>query len=230
MDVQPTRGGLRLSQHGVVISEIRLKPGPTHSIFDVLAALVAVAGPAGRVGILGFAGGGMMAPLRRLGFSGLVEAVDLDWVSHELFARHCCGWAGPVNWHHGDAVDWLRSQQRDFSVLVEDLSVPLAGDVFKPEVSWDVLPQLMAERLSLGGVAILNQIPRKNGDWPLTWAGFGRQLGPVLTVRLDDFENRILVTGQSIGTARGLGARLREALRVLGSRQADRLQVRTGLG
>jgi hypothetical protein len=50
-----TKHGLRLSQHGVVISELRTTPGPTHSVVDVLAALIAVLAPAGRIGVLGFA-------------------------------------------------------------------------------------------------------------------------------------------------------------------------------
>ena len=61
MDITATRHGLRLSQHGVVISEMRTAAGPTHSVFDVLAALVPLLAPRGRVGVLGFAGGGMMA-------------------------------------------------------------------------------------------------------------------------------------------------------------------------
>ena len=208
---------------------MRLQPGPTHSVFDVLAALVALARPAGRVGILGFAGGGMMAPLRRLGCSAAVEAVDLDRGSYELFARHCSAWAGPVEWHHGDAVEWLRFQEGRFDVLVEDLSVPHAGDVFKPQISWDVLPKLMGERMSSGGVAILNQIPLASGGWPRSWPGLGKEVGPVVTVRLEDFENRIVVVGQSMGTARALGVRIRACLRELGSRQANRVRVCTGI-
>ena len=230
MDFQRTRGGLRLSQHGVVVSEIRLRPGPTHSVFDILAALVSVARPIGRVGILGFAGGGMMAPLRRLGFLGPVVAVDLDCESHGLFVEHCGLWAGLVEFHHGDAVEWLRSQRSEFGVLVEDLSIPSAGDVFKPEVSWKVLPRLMGDRLVPGGVAILNQLPCGDGTWPQTWEGLELRVGPVLTVRLDDFENRIVVAGSALGSARALGAQLREALRRLGSKQADRFQIRSGIG
>jgi hypothetical protein len=230
MDLQRTRGGIRLSQHGVVISEMRLRPGPTHSVFDILASLVALLSSPGRVGVLGFAGGGMMAPLRQAGFSGPVDAVDLDSTSYGLFARHCGDWAGEVNWHQGDAVEWLRAQERTFSILIEDLSVPRAGDVFKPRVSWEVLPELMSQRLVPGGVAILNQIPDEDGSWPQTWPGLSREMGPVFTLGLDDFENRIVVAGGNIGTARSLAARLRAALRRMGSRQAGRLQVRTGLG
>ncbi len=76
--VKPTKIGLRLSQHGVVLSEMRTSPGPTHSVFDVLAAALAVLAPNQRIGVLGFAGGGMLAPLRGLGVTGPVEAVALE--------------------------------------------------------------------------------------------------------------------------------------------------------
>ena len=89
MDISSTRHGLRLSQHGVVISELRATPGPTHSVFDVLAALVAVLKPAGRVGVLGFAGGSMMAPLRCLGVESEIHSVDLERTGYDLFRRHC---------------------------------------------------------------------------------------------------------------------------------------------
>ena len=76
--ITPTKHGLRLSQHGVVISELRTSAGPTHSVFDVLAAAIAVLAPTGRIGVLGFAGGGMIAPLRGLGVASVIDSVDLD--------------------------------------------------------------------------------------------------------------------------------------------------------
>ena len=54
MDITHTEHGLRLSQHGVVISELRTSSGPTHSVADVLAGLISVLRPEGRVGVLGF--------------------------------------------------------------------------------------------------------------------------------------------------------------------------------
>ncbi|NIP94518.1 MAG: hypothetical protein GWO24_14175, partial [Akkermansiaceae bacterium] len=65
--------GACLEQHGCVLSEILEEPGSTHSVFDVLAAAVAVFSPGRRVAVLGFAGGGMMAPLRKLGGDHEVE-------------------------------------------------------------------------------------------------------------------------------------------------------------
>src|SRR6187402_1025733 len=107
MDIASTKHGLRLSQHGVVISELRTSPGPTHSVFDVLAALIAILAPVGRIGVLGFAGGGMMAPLRGLGVESTIDSVDLDRAGYDLFRRHCPAWAEQVNWREADAVAWL---------------------------------------------------------------------------------------------------------------------------
>ncbi len=228
-DFVRTRGGLRLSQHGVVISELRSRPGATHSVWDVLAALIAIFEPAGRVGVLGFSGGGMMAPLRRLGFAGAVDAVDLDRTSHGLFQEHCGSWAGTVRWTHGDAVAWLRAQPRGFAMLVEDLSVPVDGDVIKPAVCWERLPALIRSKLKPGGVAVFNLLPRADNTWPPDLARLASLFGSTLAVEFEGFENRVLVAGDAIPSARVLGAHLRNALRRLRSRQAGRVRVRSRL-
>ena len=165
MTVTPTKHGLRLSQHGVVISELRTTPGPTHSVADVLAALIAVFAPAGRIGILGFAGGGIMAPLHALGVETTIDSVDLDPVGYHLFLKHCPEWIARVNWQQGDAVAWLRQQPAAFGLLVDDLSVPCEGDVIKPSISWDELPPLIGQRLRPGGVGVFNLLPPSNSKW-----------------------------------------------------------------
>ena len=223
--ITATRNGLRLSQHGVVISELRTSAGPTHSVFDVLAALIATLAPEGRIGVLGFAGGGMMAPLNALQFTSTVHSVDLDRQGYDLFRKHCPEWSRRVVWKQADAVEWLRAQPRDFSFLLEDLSIPHEGDVFKPAVCWDVLPGLIGKRLRRGGIAVFNLLKPEHGRWnpELT-----RVLTPFATARaidLEEFENRILVVGTSLPSARELGSRLRGALHDIGSRQADRIRV-----
>lgn len=227
MKITPTRHGLRLSQHGVVISELRTSPGPTHSVFDVLAALIAVLKPVSRIGVLGFAGGGMLAPLRALGVESAIDSVDLDRTGYHLFRRHCPTWASGVNWQQADAVAWLRQQAPDFGLLLDDLSVPFEGDVFKPEVSWTVLPQLIRRRLRPGGFGIFNLMPSPHGHWNRELAQLSAGFGTARLVELDEFENRILVAGETLPTARTLGAALRDALGKLRSRQSGRLQVRT---
>jgi hypothetical protein len=229
MEIRATCGGIRLSQHGVVISEVRLKPGPTHSVFDVLAGLISILRPQVRVGILGFAAGGMLAPLRSLGCDVRVEAVDLDSASYDVFQKHCSEWAGDVCWEQADAVTWLSRRRRRYSVLIDDLSVPTDGDVFKPDVSWDVIPLLMRRRLGASGVAIYNCLPGPDGRIPSVFAERLALFGPVLVILLDDFENKVVVAGPGTPSARWVGKELRAALRRIGSLQSDRLQVRSGI-
>jgi len=227
MQITTTKRGLRLTQHGVVISELRTSPGPTHSVFDVLAALIATLEPKGRIGVLGFAGGGMMAPLRALGVEHVIDSVDLDRTGYDLFRRHCPTWVRSVNWQQGDAVSWLRRQPPEFGLLLDDLSVPRARDVIKPDVSWSVLPDLIRQRLRRGGIGIFNLMLSPGGTWkrdlPRVTSGFGT----ARIIELQEFENRILVAGTTLSTARRLGDSLRSALERLRSRQAGRIQVRT---
>ncbi len=226
MNITPTKHGLRLSQHGVVISELRATPGPTHSVFDVLAALVAVLRPAGRTGVLGFAGGGMMAPLRSLGVASPIYSVDLDRAGYDLFRRHCHKWAGRVSWRQADAVAWLRQQPPDFGLLLEDLSVPEDGDVVKPSVSWSVLPGLIRHRLRPEGIAVFNLLPPRV-QWKSELERMASWFGMARLISLDEFENRILVAGDDLPSARALGRMLRQALHRLRSRQAGRIHLRS---
>ena len=210
----------------MVISELRTAPGPTHSVFDLLAAVIAVLAPPGRIGVLGFAGGGMMAPLRGLGVTSAIDSVDLDRVGYDLFAQHCPQWTGGVKWEQADAVAWLRQQPAEFGLLMDDLSVPQDGDVFKPAISWKVLPELIRQRLRPGGFGVFNLLPAPGGTWN---SDLPRIVGLFATARiitLNEFENRILIAGDVLPPARELGSLIRQALRRLRSRQAGRIQMR----
>ncbi len=224
--ITATKHGLRLSQHGVVISDLRTSPGPTQSVFDVLAATIAVLVLRGRTGVLGFAGGGMMAPLRGLGVTGAIDSVDLDRAGYDLFRQHCPEWAAGVNWQQADAIAWLRAQPRSFGLLLDDLSVPHDGDVFKPAICWNVLPKLMRSRLRPGGFGVFNLLPAPGRNWKSDLAGIVELFPTARVIHLEDFENRIVIAGATLPTARELGLQLRQTLHRLRSRQAGRIQVR----
>lgn len=226
MKVTTTRNGLRLSQHGVVISELRTSEGPTHSVFDVLAALIAVLKPEGCASVLGFAGGGMMAPLRGLGVKSDLHSVDLDPQGHELFRRHCPQWSPGVRWTQADAMVWLGEQPPKFDLLMDDLSVSDGEDVVKPDISWKVLPKLMRRRLKPGGVAVFNLLSPPGGAWNRALPPLIGSFAQAHVITLDEFENHILVAGNTLPTARELGSSVRRALRQLRSRQAGRLHIR----
>jgi hypothetical protein len=227
VQVTRTKHGLRLSQHGAVISEMRTAPGPTHSVFDVLAALLVLLRPGGRIGVLGFAGGGMVAPLQGLGMTTPFAAVDLDRASYELFCRYCPEWRQAVVWQQGEASQWLRRQKAAFDLLLDDLSVPQDGDVVKPGVCWRELPGLMRRRLKPNGVAIFNLMSPPGNSWRHGVAAVAREFRVARIVHLDEFENRILIAGDALPSARVLGRQLRTVLRRLRSRQAARVQVRS---
>jgi spermidine synthase len=227
MDIIKTEHGLRMSQHGTIISELRTSAGPTHSVADILAGLIAILRPEGRVAVLGFAGGGTQAPLSALRVESVVHAVDMDRMGYDLFRWHCPDWVRRVRWKKADAVKWLRSQPADFGMIIEDLSVPRDGDVFKPDITWNVLPPLIRDRLVRGGIAVFNLLAPPGGVWLRELERLARVFGEARVVGFDDFTNRIVVVGKSVPPVRELGKKLRAALRSIGSVQAHRIHLRT---
>ena len=111
MRIVRTRRGLRLLEGDVILSELLARPGPTHCLFDVLAACVAALAPGPRIALLGFAGGGIVAPLRAMGFPHAIEAVDLDPTGEKLFRELARHWAGEVRVARMDALEWLAREQ-----------------------------------------------------------------------------------------------------------------------
>lgn len=227
MTIRRTRHGLRLSQHGVVISELRTNPGPTHSVFDILAALIDALPTRQPIGVLGFAGGGLMAPLHGLGWKGTFDTVDLDEGSYSLFREHCPSWEKSVRWHHGDALVWLRGHRTRFGLLLEDLSIPRDGDVTKPDICWNELPGLIRDRLEPGGVALFNLLVPRSGRWSPDLPRLASHFAESRVIHFDEYDNRILVAGQILPSARDLSARLASRLEKLRSRQFRRIHVRT---
>ncbi len=232
--VVPVPGGIRLMQGRVVLSELRLQPGPTHSVFDVLASLLARLAPPGNVGVLGFGAGGVMAPLRALGFDRLIHAVDTDPIGHDVFRHRCPEWSRHVEWSRVDAVEWLRGSRGRFAALLDDLSEPRDGDVHKPAVCWGTLPRLMQSRLAPGGVAVFNLVPNADGSWP----GIDevRRLFPlVMEVRYRDYLNRTVVATRMPADGPpwspwGLGRGVQADLRRMGSRLAGRTSCHRWMG
>jgi spermidine synthase len=231
-EVKQTREGLRLLQHGNVLSELRTTPGPTHSVFDLLAAVIALKSQSAgtkplRIGVLGFASGGMMAPLRSLGVTTPIETCDLDGESYAMFCQNCPSWNQQVRWRQQDAVSWLRQRRGLFDLLMDDLSVSDGNDVFKPRVSWFELPGLLRTRLRPDGWAVFNLMPPAHGRWHPELQQMLRAMGKrsMRMVRLDEFENRILVLGLALPSTGEFSYQLRKHLKTLKSRQSNRFQV-----
>jgi len=220
-----TRGGARLIQAGTVLSEVLAAPGPTHTLFDVLAATVAALSPGPRVALLGFAAGGIVAPLCAMGFSHRIEAVDLSLEGEGLFRKFAGDWAGPVHLAHADAWEWLHRERVAYDLILEDLFFEGSRGMTKPDVSLRALPGLIRRRLTPRGVAVINTLPVPGVSWRGVFAPLARPFPEACIVELYEYENRILVAGSSLGGARDVSRRLRSTLRGIRSKQAERIAV-----
>jgi spermidine synthase len=224
--VVKTRRGLRLLEGDVILSELLREPGPTHCLFDVLAACVAALAPGPRFALLGFAGGGVVAPLRAMGFLEAIEAVDLDPTGEKLFRGLADGWAGDVRVARMDAAQWLREGESLFDVIVEDLSVPSALGTVKPPLSFDGLPALVRRRLQPPGVAVTNVLPQPGAPWEALLSPVARPHARTVAIDLDEYENKIVIGGTALPDAPEVSRRVRAALDRIGSVQARRIRFR----
>jgi len=233
--IRRTSRGWRWSQNGTVLSEMLRQPGPTHSVFDILAAGCLAGKTVRDIALLGFGGGAIVAALRALRCGARIHAVDLDATGWNLLTQAGARWLEPISWYQEDACQWLQTTG-SFDAVLEDLSVPSQGDILKPDATWHVLPRLVFNHLRPGGRAFFNLLRRPKLSWLDSYKSVAKPFGRCLSLILDDFENRILVTERlpagktATLEPRSLGREVRHQLKVLGSRQSHRLRVsRVGL-
>lgn len=225
MRIVETRRGARLVEGGTVLSEIIADPGPTHSLFDVLAAAIATLSPGPRVALLGFAGGGLVAPLRALGFDAPLEAVDLSLEGAKVFDRLAGTWTGQVTIDQDDAARWLGRKRVRYDFILEDLFAMGKQGMVKPDVSFAALPGSIRRHLQPAGVAVFNTLREPGKTWAQIHAPLLAPFARACAIHLDDYENRVLVAGRRLPDAREVSRRVGESLRALGSRQAGKTSV-----
>ena len=225
--LQRTQRGARLVQNGSVLSEVLSEAGPTHSVFDVLAAAIML-NRESRVGILGFAAGGVIAPLRAMNGRQDIYGVDLDEAGFKLFKRVSGDWRGNLKFVHSDAVKWLKAQQKPFDVLLEDLSIGRDGDVFKPAVSIDVLPYLVHSKLKQSGIAIFNLLPPDDRTWAKMIQAVSEPFTSGLIITFESFYNKVLILSvKPLTSTPKISRFLRKLLSGIQSSMFCDIQVRT---
>lgn len=227
MAIQKRYHGNRLTieEHGCILSELPCYPGPTHSVWDVMASAVALCARGPRLAMLGFSGGGMVGALRALGCDQEIAGVDVWSEGFGLFESIATEWCGPVRFYREDAVDWLRRQRVLYDVIVEDLSISENGDVVKPDASISLLPDLMQKKITGEGIIISNLLPTPGFSWPRLISMV--RTGPGILVEFESYHNRVLIQGSSVGEVRWAGRFLRRNMRVLGSALAGEIRLRT---
>ena len=225
--VRWTEHSVEILDGDIVVSHLPLRPGPTDSLFDVMAALACIAGPEGcdRIDLLGFAAGGVVAPLRALGFEGTVVGIDLDPAGMKIFRRASEGWGGSVRLERTDAIGWLEAEPPGLSVVIDDLSIPGGVDVLKPYESFEVVPRLAAERLGEGGFFLSNLLPHETAPWEAVLASVASPFADAREVRFEDWENRLVLGAQSLPSSDAIARRVREALVEMGSDHVERFTV-----
>jgi hypothetical protein len=225
--IERTKRGARIVDDDVILSEMLAEPGATHSLFDLLAAAVAELGRGPRIAMLGFAGGGMVAPLRAMGCHHPLQCVDLSAEAEPVFRELSSDWAGEVSLDIEYAEEWLLRRRGKFDVIIEDLSVPSPIGTVKPYVSFDVMPAMIHKRLKRSGVAVTNMLPLPGTSWEAIEARISAPYRCAFAVQLDEYENRVIITGEDLPDARTVGVQLRRALRGLGSDVLRQMRVRT---
>ncbi len=229
MKVIRTRRGVRVVDGDIILSELPNKPRASGTLLDVLAAASVCLHSVEDMALLGFAAGGLIAPLRALGHEGKVEAVDLSTDWQDLYHEVAKDWGGEVVIDQDEASLWLSERNKPYDVIIEDLSeeIPEPDMVKKPWVSVNVLPQLMNAMLKPEGLAVINLLPWPNISWKVLIEEISFPFEEAIVITFDDYENRILIGGDQVPPARRASRLLREALRGIRSRQADRIQVKT---
>ena len=227
MRIVRTRRGARIEQDGLILSEILDRPGATDTLFDILAACVAALARGGRMAMLGFAGGGVVAPLRAMGYGHPIEACDLDVSGERLFRELSSAWCGRVDVAEAEASAWLAGRRRPYDVILEDLSARVGGEVTKPEVSLDVLPAQMARRLTPRGLVVMNVLPVPGRPWTELLPHLAAPYAQARVIVLESWENRVLLLGADLEPAAEAARLIGRALRSIGSSEAGALSVRT---
>ncbi|MFC1572647.1 hypothetical protein ACFL6M_03505 [Candidatus Eisenbacteria bacterium] len=227
MRVYLRKYGVLLVEGHVVISKVLAKPGAAHALSDVLAVSATALAPGPKIALLGFAGGGILAPLRALGFKSPIDAVDLSLEYEKWFRKYCSSWAGRVRLTQDEASAWLKRRRGRYDVIIEDLSVNGPYGVKKPEASVVTLPRLMKRRLKPHGLVVVNLLPMQGMSWRELLERVAAPYRRALVVSLVDYENKLVIGGSRLPEGREASRRIRSGLQQLGSRLVGRFRVRT---
>ncbi|MCP5040392.1 MAG: hypothetical protein GY944_05135 [bacterium] len=206
VEVRKSGSGLALEVEGTFASFYEPGSSVTGSVWDAIAApLLALPEKRRReILILGVAGGSAARVVRAIAPEAHIVGVELFQDVVDAAREHFDLDALELDMVIGDALDFLRGDERRFDLILEDVFVGVGRGVHKP--GWLPLPghELAKARLAPGGLLVSNTLDEAD---EVTRSM--RKLFPgVLRIEVADYEN-IIVVG---GPASLSGAELRSAL------------------
>ena len=195
----------------------------TGSVWDALGAPLLLLPPARRqrVLILGLGGGSVARVVRALAPRAKIVGVEMNGAVLRAARKHLDLDALGIEVVKADARDYLRRSRRHFDVVIEDLFLGDSRNIHKPD--WLPAPgyQLAARRLAPGGLLVCNTIE----ETPAVARELRRRFPATLSIEVEDYDNRVLVAGPRVLSARNLRAALRSDP-VLGA-TVPKLKLRT---
>jgi spermidine synthase len=131
--------------------------------WDNLAAacLLRPAGPPKSVLMLGLAGGTAFRILRHLLPDCQLTAVDIDGEIISLAREHMDLDELGIEVHTGDAYRWLAKNKRRFDVVIDDIYLAGAGDVFRPAGPGSEHMPIVKRAMAPGGLLCMNLVTGK---------------------------------------------------------------------
>jgi len=202
VEVHESRYGRELIVDGTFASLRRAGDAATGCVWDAIAApvLALAPSPRRRFLVLGLAAGSVARLLRALSPAAEIVGVEIDdevlGVARRSFGLDALG----LEVIRDDALAVLGRERRRFDAIFDDVFVGRGDDVHKP--AW--LPEpglaLARRRLRPGGLLVSNTLD----EAAFVAAHLRAHFEAVVELRVDDYDNRILVGGGCGLAARSL--------------------------
>jgi spermidine synthase len=202
--VRPVKGGVELRVDGTLASFRSTAGGGTGTVWWTLAApVVLLARKQPRVLLLGLGAGSVAAAVRALSPAALIVGVERDREVLRAARRHFGLDRHRVEIVADDAFAYLRRERRRFDLVIEDVFVGSVRRVRKPDGLLDEGYSLIRRRLAGGGLAVANTIH----ETPAIVRAL-RPFGPVVSLDVHGYWNRVVVAGRDVPAPRILRGRL----------------------
>ncbi len=200
-------GGLELRVDDTYASLLRPGRVTTGSVWDALALPILALPPARRrrVLILGLGGGSAARLVRALAPAAQIVGVELDREVLAAARKHLGLAKLGIDTVCDDAREYVRTTRRRFDLVIDDVFVGEGDGVRKPE--WYPEPGLHNAwaRVARGGLLVTNSL-----DEAPALARELRTIAPArVRIRIEGYDNQVLVAGPSALAARALRAAVR---------------------